>query len=157
MAGGVARRRRGRADERGAAAVEFALVVPLLLLIVFGVISYGYLLSFRQGLSQAAAKAARAAAVSGADTEAEKVSAARDAVGDALDFYGVSCASNDDLVKGGVTVGDCVVTVAACSSGDADCVTVDVEYWYDDHPLLPDFPFVPLPEQLGYSAVARVS
>ncbi len=46
--------------ERGAAAVEFALVVPLLLTLVFGIISYGYLLSFRQSLSQAAAEGARA-------------------------------------------------------------------------------------------------
>jgi Flp pilus assembly protein TadG len=61
MALGRASRHRA---EGGAAAVEFALVAPLLLLLVFGVISYGYMLSFRQALSQGAAEGARAAAVS---------------------------------------------------------------------------------------------
>ena len=46
--------RRGRKDERGAVLVEFALIVPVLLALVFGIISYGYMLSYRQGLSQAA-------------------------------------------------------------------------------------------------------
>ena len=55
--------RRRAPSERGAAAVEFALVVPLLLLLIFGIISYGMMLSFRQGLTQAASEGARAAAV----------------------------------------------------------------------------------------------
>ena len=42
-------RRQGQA---GAAAVEFALVAPLLLVVVFGILSYGYMLSFRQSMSQ---------------------------------------------------------------------------------------------------------
>ncbi len=47
---GFRRRERG---ERGAAALEFALIAPLLLMLVFGIIQYGYVLSFRQALSQA--------------------------------------------------------------------------------------------------------
>ena len=40
-----------RRREDGAAAVEFALVLPILLLLVFGIIGYGYMLSFRQSIS----------------------------------------------------------------------------------------------------------
>lgn len=155
MGGGVTRR--PRRSERGAAAVEFALVVPFLLLILFGVISYGYMLSFRQALSQGAAEGARAAAVSTSSDSAGRSAAALSALDDALDLYGVSC-SGGSLVKGGTTVGTCSLTVAVCSNDAAvQCATLDVAYRYGDHPLLPDLPLVPMPDVLRYSAVARVS
>src|SRR5436305_1660402 len=56
------RRARG---QRGAAVVEFAIASSVLLVLLFGIISYGYVLSFKQGLTQAAAEGARAAAVAG--------------------------------------------------------------------------------------------
>jgi Flp pilus assembly protein TadG len=154
-----------RRDQRGAAAVEFALVAPLLLLLVFGVISYGYMLSFRQALSQGAAEGARAAAVSAYPAAADKETAALNAINDALSVnaYGVTCsavAAGSPLKKDGVTVGTCSVTTAACESDPTkDCVTVQLDYLYKDHPLLPNFPGVGLvlPSHLSYDARARVS
>lgn len=148
---------RDRAD-RGAAAVEFALIMPILLLLVFGIISYGYMLSFRQAISQAAAEGARAAAV--AQVAADRNGNALDAVNEALDSYGVSCSGvAGNLRRNDENVGTCSIVVAACANdATAQCATVSLDYAYDDHPLLP----VPgvglvLPDNLGYSAVARVS
>lgn len=163
MAGGVARRRRGRADERGAAAVEFALVVPVLLLLLFGIIDYGYMLSFRQALSQGAAEGARAAAVSPLPVAADKEQAALDALNDALESYGVTCAgtaAGSNLLKGTTDVGSCSVATAACvNDGTKDCVTAALDYEYADHPLIPSVPGlgVVLPDHLEYDAVAQVS
>lgn len=55
------RARPGR--ERGAAAVEFALLLPLLLLIVFGIIDFGRALNTQITLTQAAREGARLAAL----------------------------------------------------------------------------------------------
>jgi Flp pilus assembly protein TadG len=153
-----------RRAEGGAAAVEFALVAPLLLLLVFGVISYGYMLSFRQALSQGAAEGARAAAVSPYPAAADKEQAAVDAINDALgvEAYGITCtgaAASSPLKKDGVSVGTCSVTTAACDADPTkDCVTVDLDYRYRDNPLLPNFPGVGLvlPSHLAYDATARV-
>ena len=49
-------------SERGASAVEFALVLPLLLMFLFGIIQYGYGLFQLQALSSTVDEATRAAA-----------------------------------------------------------------------------------------------
>ncbi|HEX6351433.1 TadE/TadG family type IV pilus assembly protein [Actinophytocola sp.] len=59
--------RRGSTNDRGAAAVEFALVLPLLLLVVFGLIDFGRALNEQIVLTQAAREGARAAALGGTD------------------------------------------------------------------------------------------
>ena len=58
--------RRGRKrDERGAAAVEFALIAPLLLLLVFGIIDFGWMLMKASLVNNATRDAARVASLSG--------------------------------------------------------------------------------------------
>lgn len=60
--------------DRGAAMVEFALVVPVLLLIVFGIINFGYLFGQQLALNQAVRAGARGAVVSG-NGEAKDITA----------------------------------------------------------------------------------
>lgn len=57
-----------RRTERGASAVEFALVLPFLLLLVFGLIQYGLYFWALQGGSDLARGAARTSAVGNANT-----------------------------------------------------------------------------------------
>lgn len=59
-------RRAHAADDSGAAAVEFALVVPLLLLIVFGIINFGVIFSQQLTMNNGVREGARRAVV--ADT-----------------------------------------------------------------------------------------
>lgn len=50
-------------------AIEFALVAPVLLLLLFGIIGYGYILGVYHGVQQIAAEAARASVSGLNDTE----------------------------------------------------------------------------------------
>lgn len=131
-------------DERGASAVEFALIVPIFMVLVFAIIDFGDMMSVRQAVSQAAAEGARAAAVTQGDSAA-KNAAAQAAITSALAAHGGTCNSG------------CKVDVTD-DCGDSDStttcakVTVDVDY----HALIPGYGFV-LPDTLSYTASARVS
>lgn len=149
----------GSRNERGAAVVETALCLCFLVIpLVFATISYAYMLSFRQSLSQAAAEGARAAAVAPSGTsQANAESVARTAVDEALDGIsdGLSCTDASTHLT-------CEFTWKSCgtdASGKAlSCLTVKVGYPYRDHSLLPTVPGMgfTLPEDLSYSATAQV-
>jgi Flp pilus assembly protein TadG len=51
--------------DRGAAAVEFALVLPVLLLIIFAIVDFGRMLNAKITINEAAREGARAAALVG--------------------------------------------------------------------------------------------
>lgn len=68
----------GRPDERGAAAVEFALVLPILLLLIFGIIGFGIVFAQNLAIGNAARDASRSAVVKDR-TCAQVIAAARNA------------------------------------------------------------------------------
>lgn len=152
-------KRSSRRDQSGAATVEAALILCFLVIpIVFGILSYGYMLTFRQSLSQAATEAARAAAVktvsgSTVERQAAQTTAAKGAVKEAVGTFqsGMECG------QANLT---CDVTFVPCPDvSTAGCVQVKVSYPYRDHSLLPSVPGLgfTLPESVGYTAVAGVS
>ena len=55
-----------RKKRRGAAAVEFAVVAPIFLLLVFGMIEYGRMVMVQQVLTNASREGARCAVLDGA-------------------------------------------------------------------------------------------
>jgi len=149
-------------DQRGAAVIEFALIGSLLMTLVLGIVSYGFMLSFRQGISQGAAEGARAAVVAAVATDQRPD--AVNAINEALRSYGVTCAipsgNSGTLTYGGNVAGSCSVAVAACPGAtNHQCVNVALAYNYKDHSLIPSFPGlgVFLPTNLNYTASARVS
>ena len=100
--------------ERGAAAVEFALVVPVLLLLLFGIIEFSKAFNNQATLSSAAREGARSMALG--HTAAE----ARSAVRAAADGLGLRDAQ-------------ITVSPASCAtaSGTNTTVTVTVRYHQD--------------------------
>ena len=135
--------------------LEFALVAVLLFTLIFGIISYAHMMSFRQSLTQAGAEGARAGAVAPASfTDTQRQSRALAAVEEAVGGYGDGMACNDGALV-------CTATVDACDppATSPRCVTVEVSYPYRSKPLLPSPPGISmtLPTTLTGRSVAEVS
>ena len=61
-----------RRDERGAAVLEFALILPVLVLFVFGIVEFGRAYSARIELTAAVREGARAVALGATQNEAKE-------------------------------------------------------------------------------------
>ncbi len=143
---------RGRRDQRGASAVEFALVVPFLLLIVFGIIVYGMVFAQTLSLSNSARQAARSGVIEGT-TCAQITSLAQDNAS----TIGMSGSSATVSVKRGLTA---ATAVAACSGGGTiqpcktQAVGTNVYVTLTFSPSSP-VPLIPLPSTLTGRGVYR--
>jgi Flp pilus assembly protein TadG len=150
----TATRRRFGGDasgDAGTALVEMAFVIVLLSLVLFGIVTFGYLLSFKQNLTQAATEAARAGAVATGSALARE-DAARAAADEALSAFGQQC---------GVGGMHCNFTgdVSCPEAASGFCVSVRLQYDYAGYPLLPVMPLLgsALPDSITAAASAETS
>jgi Flp pilus assembly protein TadG len=100
----------GRARERGAAAVEFALVLPLLLLLVLGTIDWGWYFFVREVAINAARVGARVGSVNAVDA-AGAIADARTAARSYLDDLGLTQGGVDPTAPTVVVGGASLATV----------------------------------------------
>lgn len=86
--------RRRKRDDGGAAAVEFALILPIFLMLLFGIIDFGYMINRSSIINNAARDAARVASLHGSEAE---IRAAADATLNGVPDATVelSCKKND--------------------------------------------------------------
>lgn len=110
-----------RSSERGAAAVEFALILPVLIMMIFGMVDMGMAINAQAVVGNAAREGARAASFSAANTAAAATvatSASSSLIGTPPTIT-ITCQ----------TVG--TATVIACSAASpGDSVVVKVSYTY---------------------------
>jgi Flp pilus assembly protein TadG len=74
--GYVNRMKRKSGNERGAVAVEFALVAPILLLIVVAIVEFAFFFNLQISVTQAAREAARTMAVTNSTAKAQSAAVA---------------------------------------------------------------------------------
>lgn len=130
-----------RRDDSGTSAVEFAILMPVFLLLLTGMLAYGIYFSAAHSLQQLAADAARTA-IAGLD-EAER----NELVGDFLDANADSYAWIDPA-RLTATIGD--------KPGDPDHYRVVLTYDASDLPIWNLYPPLPLPsQQIAYSSTIR--
>lgn len=114
-------RRTRTGAERGAVAVEFALVFPLLLMLVFGIMQFGFVLAEQAGLSNGVRTGARYGSVnlySGTRTCGEVITRARDqaaTIGMARDDIAVT------VKRGTTTICSVVAGAEESAGGSAPC------------------------------------
>jgi len=163
-------RQRAHGDE-GAALIEFALVAILLFTLVFGIIQFGLILSFKQDVTRAAAEGARAGAVAVA-TDGDHATAAKNAAVEAMseaidgiggDFNGQTCSPGVVAQAGTADLDEelvCEVSVNPCAEDPGkDCVTVTLRYPYKKNPLFGDIPLISafFPDSVNAKSVARIN
>jgi Flp pilus assembly protein TadG len=100
---------KSKRKERGAVAVEMAIVLPLLLLVLIGIIEFGRVLNVQVSLTQAAREGARYAAIHHSDSS--------------LDVSAVALAAAPSLSGLPVTV---THNAGSCTSGTNVTVTTKV-------------------------------
>lgn len=113
------RRHHNRHTDRGASAVEFALVVPFLILLIIGMVNFGAVLSQQLSLSNAARQAARFAVVDG-PTCTDVETQARDALG----APGMEPSAPAIVITGGGCPKPCAGSAARADKN----VTVELNY-----------------------------
>ncbi|RAV61130.1 pilus assembly protein [Aerococcus urinae] len=105
-------------DERGTVAIEFALVAGLFLMLLFGIVAFGFQYATRIALSYAVAEGGRAAVAGLSDTERQSL--ATTAISYALNAYSplvdpnkatvsvtsVGTSSNGEMVKVSISYSD---------------------------------------------------
>ena len=103
-------------EERGASAVEFAFVASLLLMILFGTITFGLVFNRYQGLQSAAREGARIGSLS-ASTRTEIV----DRVRESVSIIAPSAISSDACAPGSLAVENGCVRIYAKQRPAATC------------------------------------
>ncbi|MEX1262577.1 MAG: TadE/TadG family type IV pilus assembly protein [Actinomycetota bacterium] len=130
--------RRGAAREDGAAAVEFALIVGLLAMLVFGMMEYGLAFWQLQSLRAATREGARVAAVGGDTTQVTNAVVGASAGALPAGFGGISFSecpepSAGNPIDQSVTV---AINNAALPANIKDIFSIDI-------PMLPSFTLDP--------------
>ncbi len=153
-----------RRTQQGAAAIEFALVMSLFLLVLYFVMSYGAIFVAQQTLERAASEAARVmvAAQSNALTATPGVPGAPSALtpeqlGVATATQAVQWLSTFRQSQQQAPITPQIAQSATCAANMA-CRTITVTYpAYADHPLVPRLvPGLPMPSVLSASATVQL-
>jgi len=126
-------RRLGRLtrSEKGAAALEFAIVAQLLILLLYGMITYGFVFALDHNITQAAAEGARS--VISQPTTASDQTIIDAAVADATNHISFAAAKPPIGVVTAEIIHNCNGTTGL------RCIHVSIKYDWRSHPLIPGF------------------
>lgn len=130
--------------QRGAAAIEFALVFVLFFMLLYGAISYGLVFAVKHSLTQAASEGARAS-LQDVGGLPERIALAQATAANAVSWLGARAPTP-------------VITTAPCPTTTFTCLTVALTYNYASNPIIPPIPGlgINLPATLDARAIVQL-
>ena len=134
----------------GVAAVEFAIVAMVFMVVLFGILTYGFIYGLDQSMNHAAEEGARAAIATTSDAAA--ITKAHDVAMARLGWLGSRIQSSD-------VVATIVQGTADCDAADPSikCVKVTITYPWNTRPIIPQFPGLPTPNQMQAVALVELT
>ncbi len=134
----------------GVAAVEFAIVSMVFLVLLFGILTYGFIFGLDQSMNHAAEEGARSAISTTSDSAA--ITKAHDVAMNRLRWLGTNIQSGD-------VVATIVTGSTDCDPNDATikCIKVTITYPWDTRPIIPKFPGLPVPSQMQATAIVELT
>lgn len=128
-------------NERGAAATEFALLLPVFLMILFGIIEFGMVMYGREVVTNAAREGARAGIVQGPPKRTSGQ---------------ITTIANSYLTGTGINQADVTFTPAGVGLASPNTLTVTAQYNYRFLiPYIPNVLGIPNPLLITTQAVMR--
>lgn len=130
--------------QRGAAAIEFALVFVIFFMVLYGAVAYGVVFAIRHSLTLAASEGARAAVQDVGNADARAALAATTAA-NAIAWLGTNAPAP-------------VVTHSPCPATPYRCLQVSLTYDYAANPIVPAIPGlgIELPATLQSQATVQL-
>ncbi len=134
--------------ENGVAAVEFAIVAMVFMVILFGILTYGFIFGLDQSMNHAAEEGARSAiSAPTGDTTAAMTKAHTTAL-QRLGWLG-SRIQDSDVVE--------TILDPCPNDSSVKCIQVTITYPWNTRPIIPQFPGLPTPSQLQAVAIVELT
>ncbi len=140
-----------RHRQRGATAVEFALVFPVFFTVMYAIVTYSVIFVAQQNLTLASEEGARAA------LNYQKATTVAAAVGLRA---AAACTTATNMIVGLIRTATCTPTPTTCSfDATMQCIAVKLTYNYAANPLVPTLPFfgLVLPNTLTSTATVQLN
>lgn len=144
-----------RSTLRGATALEFALVFPILFLMMYGMLSYALIFAAQHSLSDAAAEAGRVAVrFSGSPQDKNPIERGKKGCDIAMPRVAWVAKIGGGAVNCDVDLYDesCPLVV-----DKTQCISVSVRYNYQANPLIPRIPLLPTPNEINGTAITQIA
>jgi Flp pilus assembly protein TadG len=137
-------------SERGVVALEFAIVAQLLILLLYGLITYGFVFALDHNITQAAAEGARHAISE--PTNALDSTITGDACSDATDHISFAAAKAHAVCSANI-ITNCNGTTGL------RCIHVQITYDWRSYPLIPGFVGMQYltPSQIGADSTVELT
>lgn len=151
--------------QRGVSAIEFAMVFPVLFLMLYGLLTYSLIFAVKHSLALAAAEGARAAVrfqTVSSDTAAQRKAAACQIAKNSIDWItsiaGAASCNGSSVINIDVETYNGACGIPPANTQGVQCIRVSARYSYNVLPIIPILPLIlPVPAVLESKSSTQIA